>query len=270
MYHPEIVALDLKANALYAEGRKKEATVCQIKAGALQQKLLKPNNGLRYLNAQWCWAYGHIGLLHQIIRWFRLKEPLTRLILETQGKINNEYFLKALAPFVMIHHTLPEELKRDAENNAVYFGCPDGVLSIHNFYKMVERECTERLLTTPPDVTDLLTALKVKQPYIALHARQFAHDPSRNVSLEMIELAIDGYPDVVSIGLDEHPVNDIYPSVLTLPNPWLASFQLSAACDRFVGSNSGAWTVANAYGKPVELMNDHAHLAWIYPEEVQE
>ena len=269
MYHPDILALDAKATKLHAEGRKHDATICHIAAGILQQKLIKPI-GKRYLNAQWCWAYGHIGLLHQLIRWFRLKEPDTKLILETPGRINNVFFLKALEPFITILDKLPIELQREAQDNAVYFACPDGVKSIHNFYKMVERECTERLLTQEPNVDDLLDRLGVKKPYIAVHARQFGHDPARNVSLDMVEQAIDDYPDVISIGLDEHPINDIYPSVLTLPNPWLASFQLSAACDRFIGSNSGAWVVADAYGKPVELMNDHEHKAWIYPEEIEE
>jgi len=201
-------------------------------------------------------------------------EPDTKLILETQGRINNQYFLKVLAPFLTIVDRLAAELEREAQDNAVYFACPDGERSIHNFYKRVERECDERLPLEAQDVDGLLESLKIKRPYIALHARQFNHDPTRNVTLRMVEEALGSYPDeynhVVSIGLDEHVANDVYPSVLSLPNPWLASFQLSAACDRFVGSNSGAWTVANAYGKPVELMNDHEHKAWIYPEEISE
>ena len=269
MYHPEILALDSTATDLYAEGRRKEATLYQLKAGALQQKLVRPN-GRRYLNAQWCWAYGHIGLLGQLIRWFRKTEPDTKLILETQDRINNQYFLKALSPFLTIVSRLAPELQREAENNAVYFACPDGEKSIHNFYKKVERECPERLPMEAQKVDKLLEALKVERPYIALHARQFNHDPARNVTLRMVEEAIGSEKNVISIGLDEHPANDVYPSVLSLPNPWLASFQLSASCDSFVGSNSGAWTVANAYGKPVTLMNDHEHKSWIYPEEIEE
>lgn len=268
MYHPEIVALDGIANGLYAEGRTKEATQCQLKAGAIQQKLVRPLCR-RYVNAQWCWAYGHIGLLGMLIRWLRHTEPKTKLILETQGRVANEHFLKSLSPWIEIFNMLPNFLQREAEDNAIYFACPDGKLSIHNFYKQVERDCP-RLPLEPIDVGGLLANLGVQEPFIALHARQFSHDPKRNVTQDMVYEAIDGYPNVVSIGLDEHPVSEQYPSVLTLPNPWLASFQLSAACDRFIGSNSGAWTVANAYGKPVELMNDHEHKAWIYPEAVDE
>lgn len=267
MYHPEIRELDNRATVLYAQGLRKEATQCQLEAGRLQQRLVKPI-GKRYLNAQWCWAYGHIGLLQMVIRWFQCQSK-TQLILETHGKINNQYFLKALEPYLMIVDGLPIELKREAEDNAVYFGCPDGTKSIHNFYKHVERECP-RLPLTEPNVDELLEQLQVKRPYIALHARQFNHDPQRNVTLEMVDAAIGDNLNVISIGLDEHPVNDILPNVLKLPNPWLASFQLSAACDRFIGSNSGAWTVANAYGKPVTLMNDFEHKAWIYPEDIDE
>jgi len=270
MYHPEIKALDNRATVLYAQGHKKEATQCQLEAGRLQQMLVKPI-GKRYLNAQWVWAYGHIGLLGMLIRFFGNSENgNAKLILETQGKVNNQYFLKVLEPFLTIVDHLPFELKREAEDNAVYFACPDGKQSIHNFYKMVERECP-RLPLVEPVVDDLLAMLEIRRPFIALHARQFNHDPSRNVTLEMVEKVLDETElDVVSIGLDEHPINDILPNVRKLPNPWLASFQLSAACDRFIGSNSGAWTVANAYGKPVELINDHEHKAWIYPEEIAE
>lgn len=268
MYHPEILALDGTANSLYAEGNRKEATQCQLKAGRLQQRLVKPI-GKRYLNAQWCWAFGHIGLLGMIIRYFASVHPSVELILETQGRVSNAYFLKALSPSLSIVDILPSHLKREAEDNAVYFACPDGKLSIHNFYKMVDREC-QKLNLPEPNVDNWLEKLGVRRPYIALHARNFNHDKARNVTLDMVEKAIDGYSAVVSIGLDEHPANDIYPSVLSLPNPHLASFQLSAACDRFIGSNSGAWTVANAYGKPVTLMNDHEHKAWIYPEEISE
>jgi hypothetical protein len=263
MYHPEIQKLDQMANELYAKGLKREATLCQIEAGKLQQRLLRPI-GKRYFNAQWVWSYGHIGLLGMICRWSK-----DELVLETQGRVNNQYFLKALAPYLTIVEKLPAHLAREAEDNAMYFGCPDGNLSIHNFYKKIERECPKLSLKVP-DVDETLEMLHVKRPYIALHARNFAHDPDRNVTLDMIDEFIGEETSIISIGLDEHPINDIIPSVLTLPNPWLASFQLSAACDAFIGCNSGAWTVANAYGKPVVLMNDLERKAWIYPEEIDE
>lgn len=270
MYHPEIRALDNRATELYAQGHRKEATQCQLEAGRLQQRLVKPI-GRRYLNAQWCWAYGHIGLLANLIRFSLHTAPTAKLILETDGKVNNQYFLKALSPYLTIMEQLPAELKREAEDNAIYFACPDGELSIHNFYKKVERECP-RLPLIEPNVDYLLAALGIRRPYIALHARQFSHDPARNVTPLMVENALKDYKDfdIVSIGLDDHPASDIYPNMRKLPNPWLASFQLSAACDRFIGSNSGAWTVAHAYGNPVELMNDTEHKAWIYPESVDE
>lgn len=268
MYHPEIQALDSIANDLYAEGRTKEATQCQIKAGQLQQKLIKPN-GRRYLNAQWCWAYGHIGLLQMLVRFFRLTQSSTRLVLESHGRVNNPYFLKALEPFITIVDTLPQEIAEDASCNAVYFACPDGLHTVHNFYKMVNK-CAPRLPLMPPDVSPLLEKLGINRPFTALHARHFNHDPKRNISLQAVRNEIEGLQNVVSIGLDDHPINDFVPNIKDEPNPWLASFQLSAACDRFIGSNSGAWTVADAYGKPVTLMNDHEHKAWIYPEEIDE
>ena len=268
MYHPEIQALDSLANDLYAEGKTKEATQCQLKAGRLQQSLIKPN-GRRYLNAQWVWAYGHIGLLQMLIRWSLSSTASTRLVLESQGRINNPYFLKVLEPYITIVDRLPSEMAEEAQTNAVYFACPDGIHSIHNFYKMVN-QCTPRLPLTPPDVSPLLAKIGVERPFTALHARHFSHDPKRNISLQAVKDAIAGLPNVVSIGLDDHPINDFVPNVKDEPNPWLASFQLSAACDQFIGSNSGAWTVADAYGKAVTLMNDHEHKAWIYPEEINE
>jgi hypothetical protein len=268
MYHPQIAALDAKACELYNKGDKKAATRCQIEAGQLQQKLIKPV-GKRYLDAQWCWAYGHLGLLQMIIRWFKHHEPSTQLILETQGKVNNHHLLKAISPYLTIVERLAPELRREAEDNAVYFACPDGIKSIHNFYKQVERECP-RLDLPVPDVTDLLAKLGITHPYVAVHARNFAHEPERNVTLEMVSAAIGDELNVVSIGLDEHPINDVIPSVLKLPDPSLASFLLSAACDYFIGSNSGPWTIANAYGRPVTLMNDFERKAWIYQEDIEE
>lgn len=263
-YHPEIDSLDQQAIALYAAGRKKEATQLQLKAGALQQQLIR-TPGKRYLSPQWVWAYGHIGLLGMLIRSMRGVE----LVLETRGSIANPYFLETMAPFLTVVERLPVHLEREAQDNAVYFACPDGVLSIHNFYKRVAREYPEPILGPAPDVSALLERLGVRRPYVAVHARNFGHDPWRNVSRQQVEDVLQG-ANAISIGIDGHPINDLLPNVQKLPNPWLASFQLSAACDRFIGCNSGAWTVANAYGRPVELINDHEHKAWIYPEDIEE
>lgn len=275
IYHPEIQALDAKAYTMYTESRRdaevfrKEVTQFQMQAGAIQQKLVKPI-GKRYLSAQWLWSYGHIGLLHMLIKWFRKTEPHTKLIVIDDHLCANPHFFEKLKPFVTVIGSLPEELWREAENNAVYFACPDGKLSLHNFYKMVSRECPEHILGEPPDVSDMLETLKVVRPYIAFHARNFDHEPYRNTTLEQCEKAIGDKLNVINIGLDDHPINDIIPNVKMLPNAPLASFQLSASCDQFIGCNSGAWTVANAYGKPVELINDLLHKAWIYPEEIDE
>jgi hypothetical protein len=280
MYHPEIEKLDAIATQLYAKGAKEETTRLQITAGAFQQELLRKSpykTNRRFLSQQWCWAFGHIGLLQMLIRWFRLHEPETRLVLETNGGCANEYFLKTLEPYISIVQTFPENMADEIMHNAVYFACPDGVRSIHNFYKMVARETTPILELTEAqerDARDFLAQLNCLHPFVAIHARCMSHDPARNITLQMAREAIEPYLAggywVVSVGLDEHPIADQFPSVTTLPNPWLASFLLSATCDRFIGSNSGAWTVADAYGRPVELMNDHKHLAWIYPEEVFE
>jgi len=272
--HPVIADLDAKATQLYANGMRAETTRLQIEAGAFQQKLLEGSpfkTGKRFLSPQWCWAFGHIGLLHMLIRWFRLHEPETKLFLETRGAVANEYFLKALEPYLTILNKFPEEWTEEVNYNSVYFACPDGIRPIHDFYKMVERECAGLFLLSlteaqEREADELLKRLGAKRPYIALHARSTGHDPARNITLSMAEEAVSHYHmDVVSIGLDEHPANTRFPSVRKLPNPWLASFLLSASCDRFIGSNSGAWTVAHAYQKPVELMNDFEKLAWIYP-----
>lgn len=278
MYHPEIIATDDLATALYAQGARENATRLHIANGMMQQRLLMespyPSNR-RYLNAQWVWAYGHIGLLYQLIRWFKKHEPETALILETRGKVNNEYFLKAISPFLTVVTEFNAEQMREAYFNAVYFACPDGIHSIHNFYKLVQRECADlHLLGAAPDISDLLVQLDSGHPYVAIHVRSFGHDPKRNIGLEKAELSLAPFLEkgwhVISTGIDQHPIEEKYASVRKLPNPYLASFMLSAACDHFVGSNSGAWTVANAYQKPVTLMNDLEHKAWIYPEEIEE
>jgi hypothetical protein len=146
MYHPEIEKLDAIATQLYAKGAKEETTRLQITAGAFQQELLRKSpyqTNRRYLSQQWCWAFGHIGLLQMLVRWFRLHEPQTRLVLETRGGCANEYFLKTLEPYISIVHTFPENMADEIMHNAVYFACPDGVRSIHNFYKMVAKETSD-------------------------------------------------------------------------------------------------------------------------------
>jgi len=247
-------------------------------AGQLQLDLLARSpykTGRRFLHTQWCWALGHIGLLWQLIRWFRLREPKTQLVLAAEGSAN-PYFLQALAPFLTFIH--PSELIRahadEAMQNAVYFGCPDGVSSLVNFNKQIERDCAgDEPLKLGDD--QVLKAVEFRdqcwegRPFVAVHARHSDHDAARNVTVEQIETALEpwksrGY-SVISTGLDPHPINERYPSVRNTAEPHHASFLLSANCDHFIGSNSGAWTIAHAYGRPVTLLNDYERSAWIYP-----
>lgn len=246
-------------------------------AGSLQQTILANSpygRKRRFLHAQWVWALGHIGLLYQLIRWFRLHEPETELVLVADSSAN-PHFLKALAPFLLF--ASPTDVLRapdEAMRNAVYFACPDGIHSLVSFNKMVEFECREiNLLTLTDDeqaeVDKLLGKLGLTRPYVAFQARHLDSDKSRNVSLEQINEALlpftaKGY-SVVSTGLDLHPINTRYSSVLECEDKMRASFLLSAACDQFIGSNSGAWTMAWAYRRPVIILNDWELSAWIYP-----
>lgn len=275
MYHPTIAKLDAAAIELHPafpdHSRKLFILTGEIQATLAQRSPYKTQR--RFLDAQWCWALGHIGILYQVIRWFKKNEPETQLILETQGKVANQYFLSALSTFVTICEHLPPELAEEAQYNAVYFGCPDGVHHVHDFMKVVERECEDIHLLSLTDAQqkqaeEMLSQLGVKRPYVCLQARQIDYDPKRNISLEQAENALEYYQkngySVVSTGLDQHPINAKVPSVLSLPNPWLASFLLSASCDQFVGSDSGAWTIAWAFRRPIELINDELFAAWIY------
>ena len=279
-YHPTIQKLDAAASEFHALGLMREKTETFRLAGALQQHLLKTSpfgNSTRFLDQQWVWALGHIGLTHQLIRWFRHTEPDTKLILECTGSANN-HFLVQLQPYISIVPQLIDMTMGQAEiaraedfvsRNAVYFGCPDGRHSIVDFYKMVERECEGEWLLKLSDEQKLRTAtilleLGVKHPYVALQPRKMPHEPERNMSEQQMRAALSNYPDhdVVITGLDECTMK--YPSVQSMPDPHEASFLLSAACDQFIGSNSGAWTIAHAYQRPVEIINDRERAAWIY------
>ncbi len=275
MYHPTILKLDAAASEFHEMGMQQLCNGSFLLAGRLQQDLLRRSpykTGRRFLHAQWAWALGHIGLLYQLIRWFRLKEPNTKLILEATGAANH-HFLGALLPFITIVHKLPPDVLKEAEFNAVYFGCPDGIHGLVSFYKMIESECADihLLFLSPEEILEadiLASNLLVKHPFVALHARSTKNDSTRNVTVEQIEKALEPYLaqgyDVISTGLDPHPINARFRSVLELPDPMRASFLLSASCDRFIGSNSGAWTIAHAYQRPVEIMNDFERAAWIY------
>lgn len=275
MYHPIVQSLDVAAHAL-DKNFPDQSKRTMIIAGEVQQALLDPppyRNNRRFFDAQWCWALGHIGLLYQAVRWFHVKAPNMKLVLETRRNVANQFFLDALKPFIEMHDILPNELAGEAMYNAVYFGCPDGVNHIHDWAKVAERECVGVNLlhlteNEQRQVDEILDFLGIGRPYVAVQARAIEYDSVRNVSLAMVEQAIapwvgHGY-DVVSTGLDEHPINTKVPNVLKLAEPKLASFLLSAACDHFIGSDSGAWTIPWAYRRPVTLMNDDKK-AWIYP-----
>ncbi len=277
MYHPTILKLDSAASDFHEAGMFAEKNAAHRLAGGLQQHLLAQSpysRKRRFLHAQWVWALGHIGLLYQLIRWFRLHEPDTQLVLAADGAANL-HFLKALAPFLLF--TTPKDVAASPDEpmrNAVYFGCPDGVHSLVSFNKMAEAECRDVNLLELTDAeqgeVDLLLAkLCIKRPYVAFHARHTDNDQTRNVSLEQVADALLPYTakgySVVSTGLDLHPICTRYPSVVECADKMRASFLLSAACDQFVGSNSGAWTMAWAYRRPVTILNDHELSAWIYP-----
>lgn len=276
MYHPTIQKLDAVASEFHEMGMQRLCNGSFLLAGQLQQSLLQKSphkTHRRFLHVQWVWALGHIGLLYQLIRWFRKKERQTQLVLVAQGSANN-YFLESLLPFISMVHELPKELEDEAMHNAVYFGCPDGIHSLVSFYKMIEQECRdekhlELSISQIMRAESLLQDMGIERPFVALHARSSLNDPKRNVTSAQIEEALEPYLAkgyrVVSTGIDPHPVNARFASVLDLPDPQLASFLLSATCNQFIGSNSGAWTVAHAFGRPVEILNDYERNAWIYP-----
>lgn len=272
MYHPQVLALDQAATEFHEQGLMQAKNIALRLAGRYQQHLFKNSpydKSVRFLNAQWVWALGHIGLLHQLIRWFKHREPETILILECQGAAN-PYFLEQLRPYLKIVDKFPEVIADAVQHNAVYFGCPDGEHDLADFYKLIEKECEGEWLVTLTEEQKLkaqeyLLQLGIIRPYIALQPRKISYDAKRNVTEDEVKDALSKYPkhSVVITGLDETQLP--YPSVHSLDNPHLASFLLSAFCDTFVGSDSGAWVIPHAYQRPVELMNDHAKSAWIYP-----
>ncbi len=275
MYHPTIQKLDSVASDFHELGMMTEKNSALRLAGQMQQNLVarSPYPETRFLTAQWVWAVGHIGLLYQLIRWFKLREPDTKLVLIADGAAS-PHFLQAISPFLTIWRELPVEVAQQAMLGAVYFGCPDGLNTLVNFYKMIERDCKEiNLLSLTEDqkkqAAEFAAQLGITGKYVALQARASAYDEKRNVSLQEVEHALTPYLDrgfqVISTGVEKHPINEKYRSVLELPDPKLASFLLSANCDQFVGSDSGAWTIPHAYQRPVELMNDYNRSAWIYP-----
>lgn len=274
MYHPIVRDLDAVAIAMHPHFPYQSKRT-MIVAGEVQRALHNPAQSFprRFFDAQWCWALGHIGLLYQAVRWFHVKAPSTELVLETRRNVANRYFLNALKPFVTMYDVLPTELVMEAAYNAVYFGCPDGVHHIHDWVKVAERECEGVNLLRlecheQRTVDEVLDFLGIGRPFVAVQARAIDYDSTRNVNLAMVEQAIAPWVakgfDVVSTGIDEHPINSKVPNVLKLAEPKLASFLLSAACDHFIGSDSGAWTIPWAYRRPVTLMNDDKK-AWIYP-----
>ena len=103
IYHPTIEHLDAAAADFHARGMMAEKNSAHRLAGIYQQRLYAESpypRSVRYLAPQWYWALGHIGLLYQLIRYFRLRYPETRLRLVAGGKCPNIHFLNELIPFL--------------------------------------------------------------------------------------------------------------------------------------------------------------------------
>lgn len=276
-YHPVIAQLDTAASGFHLMGMLDEKQQCFRMAGRLQQKLLNESPygpGTRFFTAQWVWALGHIGLLHQVMRWYSKHEPETICIVEADGAANT-YFLQALMDHfstLKLCPKLPEISRHAAMCNAMFFGCPDGNSTLVDYYKKIERVCSgEGLLTLTAKqkvrVEQIKTELGMNsiQPVVAVQHRNLANEPERNTDYHTVKEHLKKYPhhQIVITGTDncdEFP----WPSVLELKNPQEGSFLLSASCDQFIGSNSGAWVVPHGFGRPVELINDHERAAWIY------
>lgn len=276
MYHPTVASLDSAASGFHLMGMMEEKQQCFRIAGRLQQKLLNESpygKGTRFFTAQWVWALGHIGLLHQVMRWITKHEPETICIVEAQGAANT-YFLQALLDqfnTLKLCEKLPEITRDVAMRNAMFFGCPDGNSSLVDYYKKIERVCQgEGLLKLTPRQKVRIEQLKTElgldhsKPIVAIQHRNLSNEPERNTTLEMIKEHLWKYPghQPVVTGMDPHDFP--WPSVKMLMNAQEGSFLLSAGCDQFIGSNSGAWVVPHGFGVPVELVNDFEKAAWIY------
>lgn len=252
-----------------------EKQSCFQLAGRLQQKLLHESpygKGTRFVNAQWVWALGHIGLLHQIMRYLSISQPETIVILNATGSAN-PYFLQALLDqfhTLKIAPELPAVSHHIAMTNAIFFGCPDGNSSLVDYYKKLERICKGRHLLTLNDKQQIRLeqikremGLDPRKGVLAIQPRNLQHEPERNASLEALKEEIPRHDlQPVITGMD--PCELGYPSVQGLENPLEASFLLSAACDHFIGSNSGAWVIPHGFGRNVTLLNDHMKAAWCY------
>lgn len=276
-YHPTVNALDAAATGFHDMKMLKEKQECFKLAGRLQNKLLTESPygvGTRFFTAQWVWALGHIGLLHQIMRWLSKKYPETICIIEAEGAAN-PYFLQALLDHfstLKLCPKLPDISRHAAMCNAVFFGCPDGNSTLVDYYKKIERMCKgEGLLTLTPKqlvkVEQIKTELKLdhSKPIVAIQHRNLNSEPERNTDYETVKEFVRKYPKHQPVITGTDPCDDFpYPSVLELDNPQEGSFLLSASCDQFIGSNSGAWVVPHGFGRPVELINDELKAAWIY------
>ena len=277
MYHPTVAQLDAAASGFHLMNMLEEKQQCFRMAGRLQQKLLNESpygTGTRFFTAQWVWALGHIGLLHQVMRWLARHEPETICIVEAQGAAN-PYFLQALLDHfstLKLCPKLPDVSRHAAMCNAMFFGCPDGNSTLVDYYKKIEKVCKgESLLTLTIKqkvrAEQIKTELKLdhNKPIVAIQHRNLPNDPERNTSLEMVREHLRKFPKHQPVITGTDPRDEFpYASVLELDNPQEGSFLLSASCDQFIGSNSGAWVVPHGFGRPVELINDHLRAAWIY------
>ena len=271
MYHAAIQRLDEAASAFHDAGLLREKQECFYLAGQFQNKLLAESPygpQPRFMHQQWVWALGHIGLLHQYLR---ATDPASIVVLFAPGSANNQFLSAILDRFhnLKMVWPMPAVSCDAAMRNAVYFGCPDGRSTLVDYNKSIERQFKGQGLLKLTNRQNLLCKalmenLRISHPYIALQPRNVLSDPARNVTKTQIMEAINRFPghDIVVTGIDPHDLS--FASVHTCEDPREASFLLSANCDQFIGSNSGAWVIPHAYGKPVHIINDHQRSAWIY------
>ncbi len=252
-----------------------EKQSCFQLAGRLQQKLLNESpygKATRFVDAQWVWALGHIGLLHQIMRFLAVSQPETLVILHANGSAN-PYFLQTLLDHfhtLKVATELPVVSHHIAMTNAIFFGCPDGNSSLVDYYKKLERICKgKHLLELNAKQTVRMEQIKremglERQGILAIQPRNLQHEPERNADLEALQEEISKHPALQPVITGMDPCTLDYPSVQTLENPLEASFLLSASCEHFIGSNSGAWVIPHGFGREVTLVNDHLKAAWCY------
>jgi hypothetical protein len=278
--HPKVLAERSLGNACFYGDR--EMAKYHFYKGYVEQEYLFDTGGFkdsgrRFLTYEWTWGVGHIGILGQLIKLKLMNLFNYEIVVETGNRIANQYFLESMGEHITVYNELPPELRNESVYNMLFFSCPFGS-HVHEWCKKVERMWEKFPDKKPvckftPEMEQLkdsmISAFGLKRPYAAIHARNTPYDPKRNMSLETMlqatkKLTDQGY-DLISIGLDDHPINQHIKNIQFVGNPKATSFVLSADCDYFMGSDSGMGMVANMFQRPVDLINDYEHVAWIYP-----